>query len=337
MSPSKSSLTDSSLSKAEKELVLRGDKEFSICAVTKVRNMARFIPPWIEHNLILGIKHFAILDDCSSDDNQTMEVLRHYERIGAVSYYTKPFEASKMPCDSYLPDESKTTMRLVEDIKSRCSWILVADIDEYLVKMDGSHDDSLVDLVLSHRDKDTIRFVWVMMSNHGIEKRQKSQIMLETYTLGQILPKWEAGVKTMARSDAILTWRNSHFPDLINDQEDSWSLNTNYKYLQSREHGRIGLCIMPHNKWVLKHFRYLSYEEFEETRLSRNFTASGRVNFWRNNSREAWGKKTWTKKEGCIKEFGRNFTAKSIPRIWNSLNKQYQIGTPRFKEVLDSI
>ena len=57
------------------------------CALTRVRNIPRTVAEWIEYHAALGVGHFFIVDDCSTDDGKTRAVLDIYRQAGLVSLY----------------------------------------------------------------------------------------------------------------------------------------------------------------------------------------------------------------------------------------------------------
>ncbi|KAJ3166375.1 hypothetical protein HK101_011926, partial [Irineochytrium annulatum] len=63
-------------------------QEFYVVAVTMVKNMAPYLPEWIEHHLLLGIEHFVIFNNLGTDMSE--EVLRPYIDEGIVEWILYP-------------------------------------------------------------------------------------------------------------------------------------------------------------------------------------------------------------------------------------------------------
>lgn len=59
----------------------------AFCVLTRVRNMPRTVAEWIEYHATLGVGHFFIIDDCSTDDGKTRAILDIYRQDGLVSLY----------------------------------------------------------------------------------------------------------------------------------------------------------------------------------------------------------------------------------------------------------
>lgn len=82
---------------------------------------------WLEHYLWMGVDHFYLIDNGSTDNSR--KVLAPYEKQGLVSIF-------------YLPEKYKQRDHYVhvygEAIKNHSVWVIIADVDEFWYVKDST-------------------------------------------------------------------------------------------------------------------------------------------------------------------------------------------------------
>lgn len=97
----------------------------SVCSVFK--NEAPFLREWIEYHLLIGIDHFYLYNNNSSDSFE--EVLEPYIKRGIVTLYDWP--------KSYAQMEAVKQCYILH--KEESFWILHIDLDEFLCLKSDDH------------------------------------------------------------------------------------------------------------------------------------------------------------------------------------------------------
>jgi hypothetical protein len=102
--------------------ILRSDTDvpsgskYYLCAITMIKNASRFLPDWVRYHRRIGIDRFYVLDNSSPDLDQLAGQLEDVELI------PWPWKRSQHAAFTY--------GGLVA--KSRCTWIVYFDVDEYI-------------------------------------------------------------------------------------------------------------------------------------------------------------------------------------------------------------
>jgi len=191
----------------------------NLCALTHLKNRAPHFIQWVEYHALSGFSQFYIVNDCSNNDNFTTHaVLRFYADQGIVKYWPSPNSllaqsaSSLVPPPSsvldamdnatapectadYVPNERRQIAQLATAARRDCQWVMVFDVDEYIVGEDASRYFGNVHAYLQSAPPSTSRawwglpvqhFAWIVMSTHGLEQRPRHQLTIETYTRGKL-------------------------------------------------------------------------------------------------------------------------------------------------------
>ena len=95
----------------------------------------------------------------------------------------------------YVPNERRQIAQLATAARRDCQWVMVFDVDEYIVGEDASRYFGNVHAYLQSAPPSTSRawwglpvqhFAWIVMSTHGLEQRPRHQLTIETYTRGKL-------------------------------------------------------------------------------------------------------------------------------------------------------
>ena len=87
--------------------------KYRICAMTQVRDASKFVPDWVRYHRRIGIDHFYIFDNNSSEP---------YLQDPDVEYISFPWKKSQFQALTYG----------VHMVRSRCQWLAVFDVDEFI-------------------------------------------------------------------------------------------------------------------------------------------------------------------------------------------------------------
>lgn len=135
--------------------------EISICCITQ--NEDRFLKEWVDYHQMIGVEHFYIYDNLSTD--RTRQILDPYIASGVVEYliWDKRYDTAagwwKVQCDAYID--------AVERAKHQSKWLCIIDTDEFIVPTK--------DLTLNHFLKDFecyggVCLNWLFFGTSGIER-----------------------------------------------------------------------------------------------------------------------------------------------------------------------
>lgn len=115
--------------------------KYGISIAAIVKDEAAYIEEWIQFHILMGIDHFYIYDNESSDG--TAEILKEYEKIGLVTYIFWPGKAQQIPAYS----------NAINRFKNDSIYIAFIDVDEFLFSVSGNKIIDEVNQVLNQYEK----------------------------------------------------------------------------------------------------------------------------------------------------------------------------------------
>lgn len=145
--------------------------ELSICAV--FQQEGRFLKEWIEFHKLVGIEHFYLFNNDSTDNY--LEVLQPYIEAGEVDLIDWPSP----------PNEDKTHCQFQYDVYRYCAhqlaygqtrWLAIIDIDEFLLPLQHA---SVIDFLREHEDYGTVLLHWRYFGTSYIERIPDDKLMIE--------------------------------------------------------------------------------------------------------------------------------------------------------------
>lgn len=130
------------------------------------KNEAKNLPEWIEFHKLVGVEHFYIYDNGSTDN--TMEVLDSYIKDGIVTYIK--YEGKKKQIPAYND--------AVKRFKNETKWMGFIDIDEYVIPISV---DKISSFLKNFEGESGVFFNWVFYGDNDQKKREKG-LIIERFT-----------------------------------------------------------------------------------------------------------------------------------------------------------
>ena len=130
----------------------------SICAI--IKNEGKNLKEWINYHIRMGIEHFYIYDNNSTDN--TRDVLLQFK--GKITYR---LWVNQSPCqlDAY--------MDCVDNFKNDSQWIAFIDADEFIVV----EDIPLPDLMKDYEEYAGLGVNWRIYGSSGHDRRPEGNII----------------------------------------------------------------------------------------------------------------------------------------------------------------
>lgn len=162
----------------------------SIMAIMK--NEGPYLKEWLDYHILVGIDHFYLYDNESTDD--TTEILKPYIEKGIVDYTYWPGKAQQQI--AYTDGFNK--------IANQTKWLAVIDLDEFLVATDY---DNIVDF-LKTLPKNFAQLVigWEQYGSSGHKKKPKG-LVIENYKY-HAAHSW--GMKSIVNPRLVYETKNPH-------------------------------------------------------------------------------------------------------------------------------
>ena len=130
--------------------------KYSFCAMTQVRDAAKFVPDWVSYHRRIGIDHFYIFDNNSTEA---------YAQDPDVEYISFPWRKSQF----------QALMYGVQMTRSRCQWLAVLDVDEFIYPQGAETVPSIV-ARLNRSDVGELAFSILKMSSTALGRCPPSSV-----------------------------------------------------------------------------------------------------------------------------------------------------------------
>lgn len=138
----------------------------AICCIFKDEGI--FLKEWIEYHRIVGIEHFYMYNNFSSDHYQ--EILQPYVEQGLVTLMDWPVpQGQPASCEHWY-----------KTFRHETQWISFVDLDEFICP---SHETSAADWIKRFRNYPCVVMYWRMFGTAGRIKHDPDRLVTEQYTL----------------------------------------------------------------------------------------------------------------------------------------------------------
>lgn len=136
--------------------------KYFISVACIIKNEGAYLKEWLEYYKLIGVEHFYIYDNESSDD--TKEILQSYINSGEVTYI-------------WFPGKDKQDLAYCHacaQFGNETQWMLVVDLDEFLVLHKA---ENLHEFMKDYADCSQVSLHWMMYGNSGHEKRPEGLVL----------------------------------------------------------------------------------------------------------------------------------------------------------------
>ena len=138
---------------------------YGLVVVSMFKNESMILKEWLDHNIDIGVEHFYLIDNGSTDDY--LRVLRPYMRKGYISLVRDPSRwkyggESKRQLAPYFDSQGKGLLvdkgrhdsthailinrHFLQFVKNDAEWIMVIDPDEYIFSPRAKISDVLLSI-----------------------------------------------------------------------------------------------------------------------------------------------------------------------------------------------
>ncbi len=140
--------------------------EISACCI--FQNEDRFLKEWIDYHRLIGVTHFYMYDNESTDHSYA--VLEPYIKAGVVEYilwpgqYNSPKEWWHVQRAAYID--------AVNRAKENCKWLCIIDTDEFIVPI---KDHDLKAFLKDYESYGGVCVNWIFYGTSGIQRIPNGQ------------------------------------------------------------------------------------------------------------------------------------------------------------------
>ena len=138
--------------------------QVSVCAIFK--DEAPYIKEWIEFHKIVGVEHFYMYNNFSSDNY--MDVLSPYIEKGDVTLIDWPVPQGQM----------KAYKDCIEKYKDETQWIGFIDLDEFVCP---NKVDTITEFLMPFKKRSAVIIYWRYFGSSGLIDRDRNSLVIESF------------------------------------------------------------------------------------------------------------------------------------------------------------
>lgn len=177
--------------------------DLAVCAI--FQNEAPYLREWIEFHKLVGVKHFYLFNNLSSD--HCKKVLKPYIKSGEVELFDWDYHT----CANGSNWPTIQLMAYIHGInlaKNQAKWLAIIDVDEFLFPVETKN---LANLLLNYEDAAAVCVNWQMYGTSGVKKIHHDELLIEKLIYkAPTLYHENVNVKSIVRPEFVETMGNPH-------------------------------------------------------------------------------------------------------------------------------
>jgi FkbM family methyltransferase len=159
------------------------------------RNEARYLQEWIEYHRMIGVEHFWLYDDASSDGWR--EVLAPHLDTGLVEVIDWPVPSR----NDYMRLQVEAQRDAVRRACGRARWLALIDVDEYLLPV---KDDTVVSCLERHYWEASAVYVnWRNFGTGGVHLEREGPTLFSLTACAEALHPRNSVGKSIVRPEHV--------------------------------------------------------------------------------------------------------------------------------------
>lgn len=177
--------------------------DLALCAV--FQNEAPYLKEWIEFYKLLGVQHFYLFNNESSDNCR--EILEPYIKAKLVDLIDWPYVETGTR--KWFNTQFKGYERGIQMAKGVAKWLILVDLDEFMYPL---QDDNLLDFLRNYEPYAGVMVNWQMFGTSHVKQIPENTLMIESLVL-QSDPSYHLNLnaKSIVRPEKIISCTNAHF------------------------------------------------------------------------------------------------------------------------------
>ena len=218
------------------------EKKYKLAIVAIIKNEGLYIDEWIKYHVCIGVDHFFLYDNGSTDNTHT--IINHYIESGLITFTDYPGKA--MQISAY----NDAIRKHGKD----CKYMAFIDGDEFIFPM--NKEDNIVPLIDKLLKQDSkaggLAINWREFGSSGYDTTPTQGGVLDNYV--NRAPEFELGnacIKTICKPSCVAYWAHVHYPvyvinrysiDENGDKVSGWSnsiqcklIRLNHYFTKSKE------------------------------------------------------------------------------------------------------
>lgn len=178
--------------------------DLAVCAI--FQNEAEYLREWIEFHKLVGVKHFYLYNNLSTDDYY--KVLQPYIKSGEVELVEWKHETNP-DGGNWSSIQLKAYKHALRSAKKKVKWLAIIDTDEFVFPVET---DSLSKFLLNYEDVAAVCVNWQMYGTSKVKNILPGHLLIEDLIYKAPTDYHEnTHVKSIVRPQYVADISNPHF------------------------------------------------------------------------------------------------------------------------------
>lgn len=191
--------------------------KYQIAAYAMFQNEAEWLKEWIEYHKLIGVEHFYLFDNGSTDNFR--EILKPYIKKGVVDLYHYPHVGQTH--EEFLAIQYHLNMQAIKLAKHKAKWLAIIDLDEFIVPL---QTNSLEALLEKYENYGGLYANWLMFGTSNVQKIPQGCLMIEALDHCAVTPV-PVG-KSIVRPERVSKCTHPHY---MKYKAPYFHVNTNHQ------------------------------------------------------------------------------------------------------------
>ncbi len=193
----------------------------AVCAI--FQNEGRFLKEWLEFNILIGVEHFYLYNNYSTDNY--LEILKPYIDAGIVDCIDWPYSQegciqggtivaanqilSEQHCTNSIPERVRGIAQVLaynhclDNIQDKVKWLMLIDIDEFLFPVQC---DNLTTFLKDYEEFAAVCATWIHFGTSDIDRIPYNKLLIESLIMREIITEQtQSYVKSIVQPNKIKT------------------------------------------------------------------------------------------------------------------------------------
>lgn len=183
------------------------------------RDEAPYLKEWIEFHKLVGVEHFYLFNNASTDDYQS--VLQPYIDRGEVELLQWLAVANSW--DNWIYEvQPKAYEACIRLATGKTKWLAIIDVDEFLTPISTNR---VPDILKEYEVFGGVSFNWKIFGHSGLFELPPGKLMIESLVMTAPYDRpTHLGVKSIVRPERV---ESSHHPHYVHYKEGFYHVNSN--------------------------------------------------------------------------------------------------------------
>lgn len=199
--------------------LIANDYQYQLSIGAIFRDEAPFLKEWIEFHKLVGVEHFYLYNNCSTDNYES--VLQPYIDNGEVELIHWPYKSRSW--EHWLYEiQAGAYADCIALSKGKSRWLAIIDLDEFLTP---TSCDYIPDVLRDYEEFGGVCFNWKLFGNSGLLDLKPNELMIESLVWTAVLERpTHLGIKSIVHPERV---KDCHHPHYVTYEDGFYHVNSN--------------------------------------------------------------------------------------------------------------